>query len=180
MFGEGCVSDLRERFDREVTAVKAELEKWRQIACEAREKAGEAEDRLRRLDEAWEIFESLPPDDMTDAEPAADTAGPPAGSDSSGTAPDPSPGFPQQGPTGLEEGRRRILAVLATAGRAMTARELALAIGEDVSRPARVETTRGRAKRLAEEGAVVEVSTGPFVIARETAQTAGEGAAPAA
>ncbi|MFC5959195.1 hypothetical protein ACFP51_33655 [Streptomyces pratens] len=62
----------------------------------------------------------------------------------------------------------------------MTARELALAMGEDVSRPARVETTRGQAKRLAEEGSVVEVSTGLFAIARETARTAGEGAAPAA
>jgi hypothetical protein len=174
------VSGLRERFDREVTAVKAELEKWRQMAREAQEKAGEAEDRLRRLGEAWEVFESLPPDDVADYGPAADTADASGGSDSAFTAPDPSGGFLQRGPTDLEEGRRRILAVLATAGRTMTARELASAIGEDVSRPARVETTRGRVKRLAEEGAVVEVSTGLFAIARDAAQTAGEGAAPAA
>lgn len=174
------MSDLRERFGREVTAVKAELEKWQQMAREAEEKAREAEDRLRRLSDAWEVFESLPPDDVADSEPAPGTAGPSGGPNSTVTTPDPSAGFPQRGPTDLEEGRRRILAVLATAGRTMTARELALAIGEDVSRPARVETTRGRAKRLAEEGSVVEVSTGLFAIARETAQTADEGAAPAA
>lgn len=174
------MSDLRQRFDREVTAVKAELEKWQQTAHEAQEKAREAEDRLRRLSDAWEVFESLPPDDVADSEQAAGTADPSGRPDSAFPAPESSAGFPQRGPTDLEEGRRRILAVLATAGRAMTARELALAIGEDVSRPARVETTRGRAKRLAEEGAVVEVSTGLFAIAREAAQTAGEGAAPAA
>jgi hypothetical protein len=46
----------------------------RQLAREAQEKAGEAEDRLRRLGEAWEVFQSLPPDDEADYGPAADTA----------------------------------------------------------------------------------------------------------
>lgn len=63
------------------------------------------------------------------------------------------------------EGMEKILALLATSGRVMQAREIAVAIGEDTSSPARVETTRGRCKRLVKEGKAIEVEPGRFRIA---------------
>ncbi|MFJ8437166.1 hypothetical protein ACIQ9P_38330 [Kitasatospora sp. NPDC094019] len=62
------------------------------------------------------------------------------------------------------EGLERILSLLATSGRAMRAREITAAIGEEVS-PARIETTRGRCKSLVKEGKAVEVEPGCFRIA---------------
>ncbi|KUN06966.1 hypothetical protein AQI95_11965 [Streptomyces yokosukanensis] len=73
-----------------------------------------------------------------------------------------------------------MLSLLATSGRAMRAREIATAIGEDVSTPARVETTRGRLKKLAEEGHVIEGPVGWFAIAAGgTTADSGEGTAAA-
>ncbi len=46
----------------------------------------------------------------------------------------------------MKEARHRAVALLATSGRKMRARAIAEAIGEDMSTPARVETTWGRLK----------------------------------
>ncbi|TWE21881.1 hypothetical protein [Kitasatospora atroaurantiaca] len=72
------------------------------------------------------------------------------------------------------EGLERILALLATSGRVMRAREIASVIGEDVS-PARIETTRGRCKRLVKEGKAIEVEPGAFQIAPQAALAAPAG-----
>ena len=63
------------------------------------------------------------------------------------------------------EGLERITVLLATAGRVMRTREVAAAIGEDVTLPARIETTRGRLKRLVKDGTAVELEPGCFRIA---------------
>jgi hypothetical protein len=62
-------------------------------------------------------------------------------------------------------GMERIVAVLATSGRSMRTRQIAAAIGEDVSQVTRVETTRSRLKRLVKQGKVVERKPGYFRIA---------------
>lgn len=69
------------------------------------------------------------------------------------------------GPVLIEEARRRAVTLLATSGRKMRARDIAEAIGEDVSTAARVETTRGRLKTLVSEGALMEEPAGVFFIA---------------
>ncbi|GAA0269540.1 hypothetical protein GCM10010302_03990 [Streptomyces polychromogenes] len=64
--------------------------------------------------------------------------------------------------------RERLLVLLAGAGRAMKAQDIAAAIGEDVSDTSqgrRVETTRSRLKRLVKEGRVVEEPTAWFALA---------------
>lgn len=68
-------------------------------------------------------------------------------------------------PVDMEEARRRAVTLLASSGRKMRARAIAEAIGEDVSRPARVETTRGRLKTLVAEGTLEEEPPGVFFIA---------------
>ncbi|MFF0013144.1 hypothetical protein [Streptomyces sp. NPDC005374] len=55
------MADVQERFRREVAAVAADVEKWHQDALEAKDRIADGAERLRRLSEAWEIFESLPP-----------------------------------------------------------------------------------------------------------------------
>lgn len=65
----------------------------------------------------------------------------------------------------MEEARRRAVTLLASSGRKMRARAIAEAIGEDVSTPARVETTRGRLKTLVTEGTLEEEPPGVFYIA---------------
>lgn len=60
-----------------------------------------------------------------------------------------------------DEALERITQVLATSGRPMRARESTIAIGEDVSRPARVETTRGRLKHLVKTGVAVHGPVAP-------------------
>jgi hypothetical protein len=62
-------------------------------------------------------------------------------------------------------GMERIVAVLATSGRLMRTRQIAAAIGEDVSQVTRVETTRSRLKRLVKQGKVIERKPGYFRIA---------------
>ena len=65
----------------------------------------------------------------------------------------------------MKEARHRTVTLLATSGRKMRARAIAEAIGEDVSTPARVETTRGRLKTLVTEGTLEEEPPGVFFIA---------------
>ncbi|QES51999.1 hypothetical protein DEJ50_33410 [Streptomyces venezuelae] len=76
--------------------------------------------------------------------------------------------------------RERALVLLAGAGRAMYVKDIAAAIGEDVSDTSegrRVETTRSRLKALVREGRLVEDPTAWFAIAPAAECNAGEGAA---
>ncbi|MFE1249551.1 hypothetical protein [Streptomyces sp. NPDC058741] len=169
-----------ERLDREESAVRDQLSGLHEDREQIHKQIGEAEDRLRRLAITRETLNSLPPD----TDPPGGT-GAPEGESAAPSAPMPeevhvppaseaAPG--SAGPLEWEEGRQRMLSLLATAGQAMKAREIAMAIGEDVSTPARVETTRGRLKRLAEEGHVVEDPVGWFAIAAGSGEgTAEEG-----
>lgn len=177
------MASYSERLDREESAVRDRLAGLHEEFERIRRQIGKAEDRLQRLAITRETLDSLPPD--SDAPggtepPDASEEGQLAGSSEPAPAPecsgDPSSG--SAGPLEWEEGRRRMLSLLATAGRAMRAREIAAAIGEDVSTPARVETTRGRLKRLAGEGHVIEGPVGWFAIAAGSAATSGEGTAP--
>ncbi|MEE1798055.1 hypothetical protein PUR57_05065 [Streptomyces sp. JV176] len=84
------------------------------------------------------------------------------------------------GPLELAVARERMLVLLAGAGRAMKAQDIAAAIGEDItdtSNGRRTETTRSRLKTLVREGRVVEDATGWFSIAPIADRTDGEGAA---
>ncbi|MET8983803.1 hypothetical protein ABZX85_50435 [Streptomyces sp. NPDC004539] len=104
-----------------------------------------------------------------------DSDAPEAGDEDAGDAPGPrteprasvaqEPDRAAQSPVEMEEARRRAVSLLATSGQKMRARAIAEAIGEDVSRPARVETTRGRLKTLVAEGALEEEPPGVFFIA---------------
>ncbi|MFE7465170.1 hypothetical protein ACFU6R_13875 [Streptomyces sp. NPDC057499] len=72
------------------------------------------------------------------------------------------------GPLEREVTRERALVLLAGAGRPMYAKDIAAAIGEDVSdtsKGRRVETTRSRLKALVREGRLVEGPTAWFAIA---------------
>ncbi|MGW0825153.1 hypothetical protein [Streptomyces sp. NPDC002845] len=167
--------------DREESTVRDRLSGLHEELERIHKQIGEAEERLRRLAITRETLESLPPATAPGgfrASEAEEAAGPSALAPEGPSAPTASES--PQGPLEWEESRRRMLSLLATAGRAMKAREIAAAVGEDVSTPARVETTRGRLKRLAEEGHVVEGPVGWFAIAVETTagggeETAGEG-----
>ncbi|QMU72859.1 hypothetical protein [Streptacidiphilus sp. P02-A3a] len=66
------------------------------------------------------------------------------------------------GPLDLEVARESVLVLLAGANRAMEVQDIGDAIGEQADR---VETARGRLKKLAKEGLVVEVSPAWFAIA---------------
>lgn len=86
---------------------------------------------------------------------AAEAAGPP----------------PPSGPLDLDEGRKRMLALLERAGEPLQVKDITAAIGEGSSR---VETTRSRLKKLAKESRVVEGPTGWFAIALTHDAAAGE------
>ena len=77
------------------------------------------------------------------------------------------------GPLDLEVAREGILVLLAGANRAMKVQDIGDAIGEQADR---VETTRGRLKKLAKEGLVVEVSPAWFAIAPTAPHSREEGA----
>ncbi|MFE9612040.1 hypothetical protein [Streptomyces sp. NPDC006012] len=165
-----------ELLDREEAAVRDCLSGLREELERVHQQIGEAENRLQRLAITRETLESLPTEKQMQGGPIGSGAQTPAADEAavpSGTA---SERWQEPvGPLEWEEGRRRMLSLLATAGRAMKVREIAAAVGEDISTPARVETTRGRLKRLAEEGHVVEGPVGWFAIAAGSAATGGEG-----
>jgi hypothetical protein len=170
------VASYFERLDREESAVRDRLSGLHEELERVHKQIGEAEERLRRFAITRETLESLPADIETPGAPEAPDV-PEAGevADPPMVAPEETgaPAVPEMppgpmGPLGWEEGRRQMLSLLATAGRAMKAREIAAAIGEDVSTPARVETTRGRLKKLADEGHVVEGPVGWFAIAADS------------
>lgn len=97
-----------------------------------------------------------------DAEPSGDE---PVSEAEHGASAGDDPAHGARGPLGIKEAQQRAVSLLATSGRKMRARAIAEAIGEDVSRPARVETTRGRLKTLVTEGALEEEPPGVFFIA---------------
>jgi len=176
------VASLYERLKREEAAVSATLAALHEELGTIHQRMAAAEERLRVLALTRETLDSLPPDAEEPGGPdaPADEAGAQGGEPAAapGSAQGSGPAFGPVGPTSWEEGRRRMLSVLATAGKAMRARHIAAAIGEDVSTPARVETARGRLKKLVDEGHVVEGPTGWFAIASaHAARAAGEGAA---
>ncbi|WP_059006999.1 hypothetical protein [Streptomyces specialis] len=131
-----------------------------------RAKVAAAESSLNELEVARKVLRMLPAAVMAHEEPEAEPDQPGQRALESDT--DEGSGEQQSGlakPVGLEEGRERMLVLLAGAGRAMKVRDIAAAIGEDVSVTSRVETTRSRLKRLTTEGRVVEGPVGWFAIA---------------
>ncbi|MFH8728655.1 hypothetical protein [Streptomyces termitum] len=163
--------------ERILRAQAADLEK-ESAEISRRREAVEAD--LRRVAEARALLKQLfagdsapgpePEEGPVDG-PGADEAGPDdrAGGeerDAEAVSPDRGRGIPE--PLDLEDikgAQHRVVTLLATSGRKMRARAIAEAIGEDVSTPARVETTRGRLKALVKEGTLMEDPAGVFFIA---------------
>ncbi|MFD7030625.1 hypothetical protein ACFWAR_21580 [Streptomyces sp. NPDC059917] len=170
------MTSLFERLDTEEAIVRGEL-------STLREKIATAEERLAHLTITRETLLSLTghagqADDS--AELQSQGQGPGDGGDLvDGAAPGAAPGnaaSPRDpsvasGPLELSVARERMLVLLAGAGRAMKAQDIAAAIGEDISDTSngrRTETTRSRLKALIREGRVVEDPTGWFAIAPAT------------
>jgi hypothetical protein len=157
---EAAVASLLRRLDEEEVVVRGELDALQ-------EKLAAAQDRLDRLEVTREVLRSLAGTASGSEEstpdpdrPGPHTPGSAAGDDSGGGQQSWPPG-----PVEWEQGRERMLVLLAGAGRAMKVRDIAAAIGEDVSMVRRVETTRSRLKRLLKEERVVEGPVGWFAIA---------------
>ncbi|MGW4077706.1 hypothetical protein ACWELB_30135 [Streptomyces asiaticus] len=179
------MTSLFERLERAEAAADAEVAALHEELDAVRKRLDVAEERRRRLAIARETLESLPEDDTEQPPaPSASATHEQVKEDSGAGAKEPGPGdepearFGSPGPTDWDEGRRRILCLLATAGKPMKAKEIAAAIGEDVSTPARVETTRARLKRLAGEGHVIEDPVASFAIASADSTGAAEEEAP--
>ncbi|MGW6395111.1 hypothetical protein ACWFR1_32450 [Streptomyces sp. NPDC055103] len=166
------MTSLFERLDQEEAVVRGEL-------AALRDKIAASEERLAHLTITRETLLSLVVDEYTNQghdstqeppeAPAEDpVANAPADDSRPADAEVPSSGAAPSGPLEWEEARERILVLLAGAGRAMHAKDITVAIGEDVSdtsKGRRVETTRSRLKALAKEGRVVEGPTAWFAIA---------------
>ncbi|MGP3979038.1 hypothetical protein ACTWQF_34525 [Streptomyces sp. 8N114] len=146
---------LRER----ESAIHGDLARLHDELEMTRKKIADTEEQLRRIQVTRETLMELGGDEVgfeeaTVDEPTDSDAAAPAASSEAGTGQVRGTGAADgraasgrtleraKGPFDLQEGRQRILSVLATCGPAMKAREVAEAIGEDVSTPARVETTR--------------------------------------
>lgn len=183
------MASVYDRLKREEATVRATVATLHEDLGMIRRQIAAAEERLRDLALTQKTLDSLPPDDA-EGPGDSDTAADGPGGQEAGGEPDADPGAgagaaqdpdsvfragtAASGPLDWEEGRRRMLSVLATAGRGMKAREIAAAIGEDVSTAARVETTRGRLKRLVQEGLVAEDAESLFTIASNGPAGAGE------
>ncbi|WP_371598281.1 hypothetical protein [Streptomyces sp. NBC_00564] len=171
---------------REEAAVRATVASLHEDLGTIHQKIAEAEERLRDLAVTQRTLDSLPPDDAEEPGESDTPTGGSGDQEAGEQGPDPNAAQDPEsafrtstaasGPLGLEEGRRRVLSVLATSGRGMKAREIAEAIGEDVSTAARIETTRGRLKGLIREGLVVEDSESLFSIVSNGPADAGKGA----
>jgi hypothetical protein len=161
------MASLFERLDQEEAIVRGELDALR-------EKAAVAEERLARLAITRETARQLLGDDAGVGparadEPPAAQEGPGSASDSREASAGPAAEAAVEvgGPRRVEwaEGLELIASVLATDGRPMRVRQIAAAIGEDVTAASRIETTRGRCKKLVKDGTVVELAPGIFQIA---------------
>ncbi|MFJ7592053.1 hypothetical protein ACIQZO_32765 [Streptomyces sp. NPDC097617] len=179
------MTSLFERLDTEEAIVRGEL-------STLREKIATAEERLAHLTITRETLRSLTghadtADDSDEPQPQEQgSAGgeDPVDASASEAPPDDvaDPGGPpvSSGPLALAVARERMLVLLAGAGRAMKAQDIAAAIGEDVSDTSngrRTETTRSRLKALVREGRVVEDPTAWFAIAPTTGSNVGDGVA---
>lgn len=161
-----------ELLDRREGVLRAEADALDKESAEIRRRRDAVEEKLQRLAQARAtLVELLVDDSDTCGETDEDTP-------DSGSANDDAACGEERGaaggddwsrgprvPLGIEEAQRRAMSLLATSGRKMRARAIAEAIGEDVSTPARVETTRGRLKTLVAEGSLVEHPAGVFFIA---------------
>ncbi|MEE4493288.1 hypothetical protein [Streptomyces sp. BE230] len=194
------MTSVYDRLKREVATVRASVASLHEDIGTIRRQIAAAEERLRDLALTQKTLDSLPPDDAEEPVGSAAPPGEPDGQDAgeadtgSGTAQDSDEvddslsgvdtgSAGSKPPLEWEEGRRRMLSVLTTAGpeRGMKAKAVAAAIGEVVSTPARVETTRARLKTLVKEGLVIEDSASRFAIATtDNTATADEGAPGAA
>lgn len=176
---------LFERLDTEEAVVRGEL-------SALREKVAAAEERLAHLTITRETLRSLTSGDHAvdgsnepkPQEQSPADVGDPVDASAPAASPDdvadPSGPRVSSGPLALAVARERMLVLLAGAGRAMKAQDIAAAIGEDVSDTSngrRVETTRSRLKALVKEGRVVEDPTAWFAIAPAAAGNEQEGAA---
>lgn len=179
------MTSLFERLDTEEAMVRGEL-------SALREKIATAEERLAHLTITRETLRSLTGADHAagdNTEPQPQEQDPADGDDrvdaSASEVPpdgfaDPGDRSVSSGPLDLAVARERMLVLLAGAGRAMKAKDIAAAIGEDVSDASqgrKVETTRSRLKALAKEGRVIEGPKAWFAIAPAAGRDEGEGAA---
>lgn len=165
-----------ELLDRKESALRTEADGLDQKAAEIRRRREAVDETLKRIAEARATLQELLVDEPETCEgPKKDRAEREAdeepGSDEPSSEAEPEagptddPDSSARGPVGMEEARRKAVALLATSGRKMRARAIAEAIGEDVSTPARIETTRGRLKTLVTEGTLAEEPPGVFFIA---------------
>ncbi|WP_405539150.1 hypothetical protein [Streptomyces antimycoticus] len=163
--------------DRKERALRAEADVLDKELAEIRQRREAIEEMLQRIAGARTTLQDLLVDESEaggrqgedcagsvadDDEPDGDEAA--SATERGATAGD-GPNRSTRDPVDMEEARRRAVTLLASSGRKMRARAIAEAIGEDVSTPARVETTRGRLKTLVTEGTLEEEPPGVFYIA---------------
>ncbi|MFE0643884.1 hypothetical protein ACFW2Y_20060 [Streptomyces sp. NPDC058877] len=176
------MASLFERLDREEAAVRGELSVLSKELDALHGRIAAAEGRLADLVITRKTVVSLGGSEYA----AHDTEGGQPDADDS-DEPDPEHGPPASpprtdgtaageaepaGPLEREVTRERALVLLAGAGRPMYVKDIAAAIGEDVSdtsKGRRVETTRSRLKALVREGRLMEDPTAWFTIAPASA-----------
>ncbi|MGW5446814.1 hypothetical protein [Streptomyces asiaticus] len=166
-----------ELLDRKERALRATADVLDKELAEIRQRREAIEEMLQRIAGARATLRDLLVDESEagggqeedcassgadDEEPDGDEAA--SATERGATAGD-GPDRSTRDPVGMEEARRKAVTLLASSGRKMRARAIAEAIGEDVSTPARVETTRGRLKTLVTEGMLEEEPPGVFFIA---------------
>ncbi|WP_432746599.1 hypothetical protein H7827_18435 [Streptomyces sp. JH002] len=167
MESDAAVESLLRRLDLKVAVRRGELDALLEKVTAVESDLGQlsvARDVLLSLDAAPAYGMGSP---TVEVEPEHSPSGESAGVDGS-VEEEPPP------PVGLEEGRERILVLLAGAGRAMRVRDIAAAIGEDISLATRVETTRSRLKKLVKEGRLIEERTAWFAIAPASGSSEGD------
>ncbi|MGA6158134.1 hypothetical protein ACPEIC_32825 [Stenotrophomonas sp. NPDC087984] len=161
------MTPLFKRLDEEEAVARSEL-------AALREKVAATEQWLARLaitrETALSLMGKILHDDEPPMQPAAENpeARQGAGGEEGAAPEDAQSAQASQAlaPLDLETARKRMLVLLAGAGRAMKVQDIAAAIGEDTSNARRVETTRSRLKKLVKEGQVAEGPTAWFAIAR--------------
>lgn len=159
------MTSLFERLGEEELTVRQELD-------ELRAGIAAAEEHLIRLTITRDTLLSLSDDTRQGANAAAsDGAGPSGGEGPQFAAAEATESPPPSGPLDLDEGRKRMLALLERAEEPLHVKDITAAIGEAASR---VETTRSRLKKLAKDARVVEGPTGWFAIALTNGAAAGE------
>ncbi|MFI6500328.1 hypothetical protein [Nonomuraea typhae] len=190
-FEQMSVAQLVERLDDEEAQARQEVVAWREKIAEAEERLEQlaaVRRTLARLQAKDEVLGRNPVEDLRAEDAARDGCDPvdvldhhargshePATDEADRQDPAESPHLQLVPPAGAFGGvasgwpsltgvNRQVVIMLASAGRAMRAREVALALGEpDVHK--RVEVVRTRLKRLIDKGWLVEHQRGQFSIA---------------